>query len=168
MGKDALGREHQVATIQLDMNMPDRFDLFCINENGERERIVMIHAAIMGSIERFLSVIIEHFAGVFPVWLAPVQATILPISEKSSVYGKKVHEALLAAGIRTELADANESLGKCIREAELMKIPYILVVGEKEEGGGTVNVRNRKSEEKETALAEFIEAIGGEIKEKRL
>ena len=106
MAKDALGREHQVATIQLDMNMPERFDLFCMNEKGEHERIVMIHAAIMGSIERFLAVIIEHFAGAFPVWLAPVQATVLPISEKFSAYGEKVYEKFTAAGIRAELSEA--------------------------------------------------------------
>ncbi len=168
MGKDALGRSVQVATIQLDMNQPERFDLFCINENGEHERIVMIHAAIMGSIERFLSVIIEHFAGKFPVWLSPVQTTILPVSEKFADYGKSVHEALLAVGIRAELADANESLGKRIREAEMMKVPYVIVVGEKEVSGNTVNVRDRKGEEKEIALADFIKKIEGEVKEKTL
>lgn len=168
MGKDAIGRSVQIATIQLDMNQPERFDLFCINENGERERIVMIHAAIMGSIERFLSVIIEHFAGKFPVWLAPVQATILPVSDKFSGYGGKVYDELVAAGVRVELADANESLGKRIREVELMKLPYVLVVGEKEEGNGTVNVRHRTGEESEMPVPSFLEKIGSEIKEKRL
>jgi threonyl-tRNA synthetase len=168
MGKDAIGRSVQVATIQLDMNQPERFDLFCINEKGEHERIVMIHAAIMGSIERFLSVIIEHFAGAFPVWLAPVQATILPISEKFSAYGEKVRAALEEANVRVELSEANESLGKRIREAEMMKIPYVLVVGEKEEGGGTVNVRDRKGDEKEMPLEEFLSAIAKKIKEKAL
>jgi threonyl-tRNA synthetase len=168
MGKDAIGRSVQIATIQLDMNLPERFDLFCINENGERERIVMIHAAIMGSIERFLSVIIEHFAGKFPVWLAPVQATVLPVSEKFADYGKKTYDALVAAGIRAELSEADESLGKRIREAEMMKVPYILVVGEKEEGGRTVNVRDRKGGENEIALAKFIEKIEGEIEKKSL
>lgn len=168
MAKDAIGRSVQVATIQLDMNQPERFDLFCINESGERERIVMIHAAIMGSIERFLSVIIEHFAGKFPLWLAPVQVTILLVSEKFSEYGKKVYDDLAAAGVRVELSEANESLGKRIREAELMKIPYVLVAGEKEEGGNTVNVRDRAGEEKEMPLTAFIQKIGKEIKEKRL
>jgi threonyl-tRNA synthetase len=168
MGKDAIGRSVQIATIQLDMNQPERFDLFCVNENGERERIVMIHAAIMGSIERFLSVIIEHFAGAFPLWLAPVQMTVLPISEKFSDYGTKVYDALTAAGIRVELSEANESLGKRIRESEMMKVPYILVVGEKEQAGESVNVRDRKGEEKEIPLAEFIKNIESEIKEKRL
>lgn len=168
MAKDALGREWQVATIQLDMNQPERFDLACINESGERERIVMIHAAIMGSIERFLAIAIEHFAGKFPVWLSPTQATILPVSEKFADYGKKVFDELAAAGIRAELADANESLGKRIREAELMKVPYVLVVGEKEEGGGTVNVRGRKGEEREMPVKGFLERIDKEIKEKTL
>ena len=168
MGKDALGRESQVATIQLDMNQPERFDLFCINEKGEQERIVMIHAAIMGSIERFLSVIIEHFAGAFPVWLSPVQAAILPVSEKFSDYGNKVRDALIAGGIRVELGEANESLGKRIRSAEMMKVPYLLVVGEKEEGNNSVNVRNRGGEEKEMPLAEFVKKVEKEIKEKTL
>jgi threonyl-tRNA synthetase len=168
MGKDAIGREHQVATIQLDMVQPERFDLFCINEKGEQERIVMVHAAIMGSIERFLSVIIEHFAGAFPVWLAPVQATIIPVGEKFSAYGKKVCDALKAADIRTEFSEADESLGKRIRAAEMMKVPYLLVVGEKEETNKTVNVRDRKGEEKEIPLAEFLRRIEGEIKEKTL
>ncbi len=166
MGKDALGREHQVATIQLDMSQPERFDLFCINEKGEQERIVMIHAAIMGSIERFLSVAIEHFAGAFPVWLAPVQAAIVPVGEKFSAYAEEVRAALMKAGIRTELDEANESLGKRIRAAEVMKVPYILVVGEKEEGNKSVNVRSRGGSEQEMPLAEFMENVGREIREK--
>jgi threonyl-tRNA synthetase len=168
MGKDAIGREHQVATIQLDMVQPERFDLTCVNEKGEKERIVMIHAAIMGSIERFLSVIIEHFAGAFPVWLAPVQATVIPVGEKFSEYGRSVCDALAAAGIRVEFSEADESLGKRIRAAEMMKVPYLLVVGEKEETNKTVNVRDRKGEEKEIPLAEFIKKIEDEIKEKAL
>ena len=151
-----------------DFNLPERFDLSFVNEKGEKERIVVIHRAISGSIERFIAVLIEHFAGKFPVWLAPVQATVLPVSEKFADYGKKTHETLLAGGIRAELSEADESLGKRIRAAEMMKIPYILVVGEKEEGGGTVNVRDRKGEEKEIVLAEFVKKIEDEIKEKAL
>jgi threonyl-tRNA synthetase len=168
MSKDALGREHQVATIQLDMNQPERFDLTCINEKGERERIVMIHAAIMGSIERFLSVAIEHFAGAFPVWCAPVQVAVIPISDKFAEYGNKVHEALMHAGIRAEISEANESLGKRIREAELAKVPYVLVVGEKEMSAGTVAVRSRKGDEGAVKIEKFLEKIGREIKEKTL
>ncbi len=166
MAKDSLGREWQVATIQLDMNMPERFDLDCTNEKGEKERIVMIHAAIMGSIERFLSIIIEHFAGAFPLWLSPVQAAVLPVSEKFSAYGRKAHEQLLAAGIRSELKEASESLGKRIRSAEMMKIPYVLVVGEKEEKNGTVAVRSRKGDEGEIIMDSLIEKLQEEIREK--
>lgn len=164
MAKDAIGREWQVATIQLDMNMPNRFDLTCINEKGEKERIVMIHAAIMGSIERFLSILIEHTAGAFPVWLAPVQATVLPIGEKFSKYAQKVYDALIAAGVRAELSEANESLGKRIRAAELMKIPYVLVVGEKEEADGTVAVRSRKGDLGAMPLKECLKKIEEETK----
>jgi threonyl-tRNA synthetase len=168
MFKDAIGRQWQLATIQCDFNLPERFDLSFVNEKGEKERPVVIHRAISGSLERFMGVLIEHFAGKFPVWLAPVQATILPVSEKFADYGKKTYDTLIAAGIRAELSEANESLGKRIREAEMMKVPYILVVGEKEVGGGTVNVRNRKGEEKEIAIEEFIKKIEGEIKNRAL
>ena len=170
MGKDAIGRLHQVATIQLDVNMPERFDLFCINEKGEQERIVMIHAAIMGSIERFLSVIIEHFAGAFPLWLAPTQVVVLPISDKFSTYGKSVHDALTVHGLRSELVDTNESLGKRIRAAEVMKVPYVVVVGEKEENANTVNFRTRGSKEKTTEmkLDGFMKKLKEEMDEKTL
>lgn len=169
MGKDAIGREHQVATIQLDMNMPERFDLSCIDESGKPERIVMIHAAIMGSIERFLSVIIEHFAGAFPVWLSPVQVRILPVSDKFKKYADSTEKELRAAGIRVELPDASETLGKRIRESEKSKIPYTLIVGEKEEKVGSVNVRKRGSEkQEELGLSEFIERLKKEIDNKSL
>jgi len=143
MAEDAHGRLWQVATIQLDMNMPERFDLTCINEKGEKERIVMIHAAIMGSIERFLSVLIEHLGGAFPMWLAPVQVKVLPISEKNNVYANEVLAALRAASIRADLDDANESLGKKIRNAKTEKIPYLLVVGDKEVEAKTISVDSR-------------------------
>jgi threonyl-tRNA synthetase len=172
MAKDAIGREWQVATIQLDFNQPERFDLFCINEGGEHERIVMIHAAIMGSIERFLSVLIEHVAGAFPVWLSPVQVVVLPVSDKFDDYAQGVVEKLLASDIRAEVSVATESLGKRIREAEMMKIPYVLVVGEKEEAAGTVAVRARGRDGKPSGdegtmpVAEFAARIAGEIKKK--
>ena len=170
MGKDAIGRMHQVATIQLDLNQPERFDLTCVNENGEKERIVMIHAAIMGSIERFLAVIIEHFGGAFPLWLAPVQATIVPVSDKFTDYGRSVHDSLIAAGIRAEFAEADESLGKRIRAAEMMKVPYIIVVGEKEQQAKTINFRTRGNAEKteETDLDAFIKKLARETAEKTL
>ena len=141
MAKDSLGREWQVATIQLDFNMPERFDLTCVAEDGSAERIVMIHAAIMGSIERFLSVYIEHVAGNFPLWLSPVQLSVLPISDKHLDYAKKVTETLEQAGLRVELDERSESIGKKIREATGQKIPYMLVVGDKEQESGEVAIR---------------------------
>jgi threonyl-tRNA synthetase len=167
IGKDALGRPHQVATIQLDMNMPERFDLTCINEEGQPERIVMLHAAIMGSIERFLAIIIEHFAGAFPVWCAPEQVVVLPVGEKFTDYGASVVKALLAADIRAALDVANETLGKRIRAKEMEKIPYLLVVGEKEAANGSVNVRHyRRGQEGELKTKALIEKITKEIADK--
>lgn len=143
MVNDALGRSWQVATIQLDMNMPESFDLVCINEKGERERIVMIHAAIMGSIERFMSVLIEHYAGAFPFWLAPVQVVVLPIGEGHQEYAKKITEALKTRNIRAELDMNNESLGKRIRTAKMQKVPYLIIVGDKEIEAQTVTLEHR-------------------------
>ncbi len=168
MAKDSLGREWQVATIQLDVNMPERFDLTCTNEEGKPERIVMIHAAIMGSIERFLSIIIEHFAGAFPVWLSPVQARIIPIADRHRAYGEKVLEKLKSAGIRAELASEGETLGKNIRQGEMGKIPFLLVVGDKEMEKNSVNVRERhKKEMLDYSIEDFIKKIQGEIKVKK-
>ncbi len=166
MAKDAIGRQHQVATIQFDFNMPERFDLFCINEQGEQERIVMVHAAIMGSIERFLSVYIEHCAGNFPVWLAPVQAVVLPISDDK--HGKFAQEAVidklreLIPGIRIELDNRSESVGKRIREAATQKIPYLLVVGDKEMESLSVAVRGRGDQD---LGVQPIEAFANLLKE---
>lgn len=153
MAKDAIGREHQVATIQFDFNQPERFDLTCVNESGESERVVMIHAAIMGSIERFTTVLIEHVAGAFPLWLSPVQCHVLPISIKFAEYGDQVAEIMRAAGLRVEVPSPDDSLGKRIRAAELDKVPYTLVVGEKEVESGTVSVRNNRTGEQETLPA---------------
>ena len=166
--KDVIGREWQLSTIQLDMNLPQRFELEYIDEKAEKRRPVVIHRAILGSTERFLGILIEHFAGAFPVWCAPVQATVIPVGEKFSDYARKVHGALAAAGIRAELSEATESLGKRIRAAELMKIPYVLVVGEKEEGAGTVAVRARKGDEGAQKLDAFLKNIQEEIRERRL
>jgi threonyl-tRNA synthetase len=143
MATDSLGREWQVATIQLDLNLPDRFDLTCINEKGEKERIAMIHCAIMGSIERFMSVLIEHYAGAFPTWLAPVQVVVLPVGGGHHAYGKSVVESLLQAGLRAELDASDESLGKRIRSAKMQKIPYLMVVGDKEIEANTVSLEKR-------------------------
>ena len=168
MAKDSLGREHQVATIQLDMNMPERFGLNCVNDKGEFERIVMIHAAIMGSIERLMAVAIEHYAGAFPLWLAPVQAKILPLSDKFNTYAKAVYEELREAGLRTELDDSNETLGKKIRNAEKEKIPYILILGEKEKKAKGVAVRKRgKGDIGLKKVSAFVKSALKEIAERK-
>ena len=143
LASDALGREWQVATIQIDRNMPERFDLTCNNEKGEKERVVMIHAAIMGSIERFLSILIEHFAGKFPLWISPVQVAILPVSEHYVATAKKLAATFEEAEIRTEVDTSNESVGKKIRMAEKSYVPYMLVLGEKEKDLTSLAVRIR-------------------------
>lgn len=143
MTRDALGREWQVATIQLDMSMPERFNLSCINEKGEHERIVMIHAAIMGSIERFLSMLIENIAGNFPLWLAPEQVHILPIGEGHQAYAETLADTLRDASIRVSTDASSESLGKRIRSAKLQKIPYLIVVGDKEVETSTLSLESR-------------------------
>ncbi len=164
MAKDSLGREWQVATIQADRNMPQNFDLFCINEQGEQERIVMVHAAIMGSIERFLSILIEHYAGAFPVWLSPVQVKILPIAERHADYANQVKAQLTASGIRTEVDSRPERLSAKIRDAQLQKIPYMLIVGDKEAETQQVGVRSRaKGDEGAIKLSELVERINQEI-----
>jgi len=158
MAKDSLGRGWQIATIQLDMVQPERFDLFCISETGEHERIVMIHAAIMGSLERFLSIIIEHYGGAFPFWLAPVQVKILTINDKVNEYTNEVAGKLKAHGVRIELDTRNESIGKKIREAEMEKVPYIFVIGEKEAAANQINVRTRGVKDTKTiSLEQFLE-----------
>ncbi|MEK7452719.1 MAG: threonine--tRNA ligase [Patescibacteria group bacterium] len=141
--KDAIGREWQLATIQCDFTLPERFSLSFINEKSEKERPVVIHRAISGSLERFMGVMIEHFAGAFPLWLSPVQVKILPISEKYSEYAERVRKEITDADIRVELDDSNESLGKRIRVAKTEKIPYIIVIGEKEKEGGTITAERR-------------------------
>jgi threonyl-tRNA synthetase len=169
MAKDSIGREWQVATIQMDMNMPERFDLSCVNEKGENERIVMIHAAIMGSIERFLAVLIEHTAGNFPTWLSPVQVQVLPVSDKFAQYGKDVLDTLTAAGIRAEMPATDSTLGSRLREARKSKVPYMLVLGEKEVTAGTVSVNSRDKGQQENTptLQEFLALIGEEIRTKK-
>lgn len=168
MAKDSIGREHQVATIQLDMNQPERFDLTCINEKGEKERIVMIHCAIMGSIERFSAVLLEHFAGAFPLWLAPEQVAILPVGEAHHERSKEVADALRAAGIRVTVDDANESLGKKIRASKQNKLPYLVVIGDKEVSSGALTLESRNGESSSIELDELVERLRSEIKTKQL
>ena len=167
MATDSLGREWQVATIQLDVHMPDSFDLNCINEKGEKERIVMIHGAIMGSIERFLSVLIEHFAGAFPIWLSPIQVAILPITEKQNKWAEEVSKELKANGLRVELDNNNETLGKKIRQAEMQKVPYLLIIGDKEVVAKSVAIRKRgEGDLGQLKLDKFIENVKREIEKK--
>lgn len=149
MAKDAIGREWQVATIQLDLNQPERFDLTCINEQGEHERIVMIHAAIMGSIERFLSILIEHTGGVLPLWLSPVQVTLSPVSAKHVEGARAMAIAMRKDGIRVGVDEADETVGNKVRKAVAQKMPYIVVVGDKELAGGDLMVRIRGQEQQE-------------------
>jgi threonyl-tRNA synthetase len=144
---DALGRSWQLGTVQLDYQLPQRFELEYVAADGSMKRPVMIHRAMLGSIERFLGILIEHTAGAFPLWLAPVQAMVLPVSEKALDYGRELAARLGAAGLRAELDESNEKLGYKIRQAQLQKIPYMLVVGEKEAAGGTVAVRLRTGRE---------------------
>ena len=143
MAIDSLGREHQVATIQLDMNLPERFDLTCTNEKGEHERIVIIHCAVMGSLERFSAVLIEHLAGVFPFWLSPVQITVLPITDAHLEYAKEVAETLKAQDIRVELNEDSETLSKKIRNVKIQKTPYFLVIGDEEVKNKEVMLESR-------------------------
>jgi threonyl-tRNA synthetase len=146
--QDVLGRRWQIATIQVDLTMlPERFQLEYIDADGQPKRPVAIHRAIFGSYERFIGILTEHFAGAFPTWLAPVQARVLPVSEKHADYARTIHEGLRAARIRAELDDRNEKLGYRIREAQLRKVPYMLVVGERERQSGTVSLRHRTGEE---------------------
>lgn len=148
MAKDSLGREWQVATNQLDVHMPTRFGLFCINESGEKEPIFMIHAAIMGSIERYLSILIEHFAGAFPLWLAPVQVAILPLSDAHENYAHTLHKTFKDAGLRAEVWAEGGSIAKRIRVAESQKIPYMLILGDKELESNTAALRVRGQEDR--------------------
>jgi threonyl-tRNA synthetase len=167
MATNSLGREWQVATIQLDMNLPERFDLTCINEKGEKERIVMIHAAITGSIERCTAVLLEHLGGNFPLWLSSVQVKILPIGEAHFEYAKSVFEKLRAENIRVELDESNESLGKKIRNAKTEKVPYMLVIGDKEVAENKVTLESRDSGKLgEFGIEELILKLTQEIKER--
>jgi threonyl-tRNA synthetase len=167
--KDALKRSHQCATIQLDFQMPDKFDLNYIDENNEKVRPVVIHRAIFGSIDRFFGILIEHFAGAFPAWLAPVQVQIIPVSQVHLNYCLKVQKELKNQGIRVKIDDRNEKLGYKVREAQLGKIPYMLVLGDKEEKENEVNVRKYGEQEVENvAIETFIKKMAQQIKERSI
>ena len=166
--KDSLGRTWQCGTIQLDFQMPEKFDMCYIGEDGEKHRPVMVHRTCFGSIERFIGILTEHFAGAFPTWLAPVQAVVLPITDKFKDYADEVAAKLSAEGVRVEVDGRNEKIGYKIREAQMQKVPHMLIVGEKEATTGTVGHRDRaKGDMGAVAVNEFVAQIVEEIKSKK-
>ncbi len=167
--EDTLGRTWQCGTIQLDFQMPINFGLEYVDENGERQRPIMVHRVVYGSIERFIGILTEHFAGKFPTWLAPIQVKVLPVSEKHDEYARKVYEALREAHIRTEYDDRNEKIGYKIREAQVVdRVPYMLVIGQQEADNGTVAVRFRDTAETKTmSLDEFVAFVCDEIRTRK-
>ena len=167
MFKDAIGRQWQLATIQCDFNLPERFELSYINEAGEKERPVVIHRAISGSLERFMGVMIEHFAGAFPLWMAPVQVRVLPVSEKHTEYAAAITKELKENDIRADLDDT-DSLGKRIRNMKIAKVPYFIVVGDEEVAAKTITVENRTGGKKTEALELFITKLKTDISTRSL
>lgn len=167
--RDCIGREWQLGTVQLDYNLPKRFELEYVGADNKTHRPVMIHRAPFGSMERFMGILIEHFAGAFPLWLAPEQVRVMPVSEKFADYGRKVEAELRAAGFRVTGDYRPEKIGYKIREAQLEKIPYMLVVGEKEQSAGTVAVRDRvEGDIGAMSVGDLVERLGKEVKEKRI
>jgi threonyl-tRNA synthetase len=168
ISKDSLGREWQISTIQLDLIMPERFKLKYIDSEGKEKTPVMIHRAIVGSPERFFGILIEHYAGAFPLWLSPVQVAVIPISEKHLDYAKKIQTELRNNNIRIELKDENETLGKKIRSAEMQKIPYLVIVGDKEIVANAISVRERgKGDIGQMPIDKFVDEIKEQIKLKK-
>jgi threonyl-tRNA synthetase len=166
---DALGRRWQCATVQLDFNFPERFDLWYVGPDGARHRPVMIHRAIFGTLERFIGVLLEHFAGAFPTWLAPVQAVVLPVADRHAPYARQVAERLRAAGLRAEVDDRAEKIGYRIRAAQVQKVPYMLVVGDREVAEGRVSVRSRAAgDQGPQPLEAFVAAVRAEVEARRL
>lgn len=167
--RDCLGRSWQCGTIQLDFLMPEQFDLYYINSQGEKKRPVMLHRTIMGSLERFIGILIEQFAGSLPIWLAPVQVRLLPIADRHLDYGRKLEKILLEQRIRVELDEDNEKIGSKIRKAELEKIPYMLIFGDQEISNDSINIRKRgEGDQGASSLEQFITQIKREIEEKTL
>lgn len=165
--KDCLGRTWQCGTIQMDMQLPERFDVNYVGEDGEKHRAVMLHRAGYGSLERFIGILIEHFAGAFPSWIAPVQVKVVPITEKHMNYARSVADALSASNVRVEIEEGNDTLGYKIRKAQMEKVPYTLVVGDKEMNGHTVSVRSRKNgDEGSLPVAVFVSNLIREIRDR--
>lgn len=167
MVKDAIGREWQLTTVQLDFNQPENFDMNYINEKGVLDRPAVLHIAILGSFDRFLGILIEHYAGAFPVWLAPVQVAVIPIAERHNEAARNALEVLRNAGLRVELDDRNESMQAKIRDATLQKVPYMAIMGDREVQGGTVSARTRSGEDlKSMPLEQFVRKVKDEIERK--
>ena len=162
--KDSIGRTWQCGTIQYDMQMPEKFDLTYVGEDGEKHRPIMLHRVVYGSIERFIGILIENYAGAFPTWLAPVQARILPITDKQADYAHELRKKMFDLGLRIEVDDRNEKIGKKIRESQMLKTPYSLVVGDQEMNDGTVAVRKYGEQQSETMKVEdFIAYLQDQI-----
>jgi len=167
MFKDAIGREWQLATIQCDFNLPERFNLEFTNEKGEKERPVVIHRAISGSLERFMGVMIEHYAGNFPTWLSPVQVKVIPVRDTHNDYARKIHNLLVDAGVRSDFDDRDLNLGKKVREAKNEKITYWVVIGDKEIENNNITVEHRDKGQIGTQTAEeFVANLVEEIKKR--
>jgi threonyl-tRNA synthetase len=164
---DAIGRLWQLSTVQFDFNLPARFELEYVGEDGERHQPVMVHRALFGSVERFFGVLIEHYAGAFPLWLAPVQVGLVPIAERHNDYGRQLEQQLKDAGLRVELDSRNEKMNSKIRDLTMQKVPYILVFGDKEQASGAVSVRVRgKGDLGSMPLAEFLQKAKGVVASK--
>ncbi|MDP9224946.1 MAG: threonine--tRNA ligase [Actinomycetota bacterium] len=167
--RDAIGRYWQVCTIQVDFQTPDRFGLEYVDENGERQRPVMIHRALFGSIERFFGVLVEHFAGAFPTWLAPVQVAVIPIADRHAAYAREVAARLQPMGVRVEVDDSPDTMGAKIRRNQLQKVPYMLVVGDNEVSSGTVSVRRRSGgESRGVGVDDLVQKLSAEIESRSL
>lgn len=165
--KDCLGRTWQCGTIQMDMQLPERFDVNYVGEDGEKHRAVMLHRAGYGSLERFIGILIEHFAGAFPSWIAPIQVKVVPVTEKHMNYARSVADALSASNVRVEIEEGNDTLGYKIRKAQMEKVPYTLVVGDKEMNGHTVSIRSRKNgDEGSLPVAVFVSNLIREIRDR--
>lgn len=169
MFKDAIGREWQLSTIQLDFNLPEKFELEYTNNTNTKSRPVVIHRAMLGSVERFMGIMIEHFAGQFPVWLSPVQVNIVPVRvEQHGEYANKILEQLRDKNIRAEISNSDDSLGKRINSAKAQKVPYVIVIGDKEIEKNLLTIETRGEKIIDTPIEDFIEKIENEIKNRTL
>jgi threonyl-tRNA synthetase len=162
--RDAIGRTWQLSTIQCDFNLPERFQLEYVGADNARHQPIMLHRALFGSVERFFGVLLEHYAGAFPTWMAPVQARVLPVAEAHQAYAGEVAERLTQEGFRVDLVEANDQLGKRIRAAKLEKLPYVLVVGDDDVAAGTLGVNPRGGEvERGVSVEEFVAHMHAEV-----